>query len=105
MHGMHGRTMYNAVALPSMLYAADVWCLPPMKIGGGKKTRGMGGAIAKLETMQRKAAIQATGALRTTPSDMLFAHADMTPLKEHIKLICQWAALQIATLLEAHPLS
>jgi len=105
MHGMHGRTMYNAVALPSMLYAADVWCSPPMKIDGGKKTRGMGGAIAKLETVQRKAAIQATGALRTTPTDMLFAHADMTPLKEHIKLICQRAALRIATLPEEHPLS
>jgi hypothetical protein len=31
MHGQHARALYYAVALPSMLYAADVWCTPPMK--------------------------------------------------------------------------
>jgi len=105
MHGTHGRTIYQAVALPSMLYVADVWCTPPVKINSGKHTRGMGGANAKLETVQRKAALQVTGALRTTPSDLLFAHADLVPLKEHIKIVCQWAALQLATLPEEHLLS
>jgi ribonuclease HI len=48
--------------------------------------------------------IQATGALRTTPSDLLFAHADMAPMKWLVKLQCQRAALRLATLGESHPL-
>jgi len=105
MHGQHMRTLYQAVALPSMLYAADIWCTPPMKIGGGRVTRGMGTAIAKMEMVQRKAALQMTGTLRTTPSDLLFAHADLIPLREHITTLCQRAALRVATLPREHPLS
>jgi len=57
-----------------------------------------------MESVQRKAALQATGALRTTPSDLLFAHADMLPLRLYIKTLCQRAALRIATLPKEHPI-
>ena len=53
----------------------------------------MGAAIRKMESIQRKAALQATRALRTTPSDLLFAHADMLPLRSYIKNMCQRVAL------------
>ena len=56
------------------------------------------------ETVQRKAALLVTGALRTTPSDLLFAHTNMLPLRYHIKLICHGSALRIATLPKEHPL-
>ena len=104
MHGAHSRRLFYSVALPSMLYAADVWCTQPAKGTGTKRARGMGAAIRKMESVQRKAALQATGALRTTPSDLLFAHADMLPLRSYIKTICQRAALQVATLPKEHPL-
>ena len=57
-----------------------------------------------MESVQRKAALQATGALRTTPSDLLFAHADMLPLRTYAKALCQRAALRIATLPKEHPI-
>jgi len=51
-----------------------------------------------MESIQRKAA------LRTTPSDLLFAHADMLPLRIYVKALCQRAALRIATLPKEHPI-
>ena len=105
--GMHRRFMrrlFYSVAAPSMLYAADVWCTQPAKRTGTKIARGMGAVIRKMESVQRKAALQTTGALRTTPSDLLFAHADMLPLRYYIRTLCQRAALHIATLPKEHPI-
>ena len=106
MRGMHGtftRRLFYSVAAPSMLYAANVWCTQPAKRTGMKAARGMGAAIRKIESIQRKAVLKTTGALRTTPSDLLFAHADMPPLRTYVKNLCQWAALHIATLPKRHP--
>jgi len=102
MHGTFTRRLFYSVAAPSMLYAADVWCTQPAKRTGTKAARGMGAAIRKMESIQRKAALQATGVLRTTPSDLLFAHADMLPLRIYVKALCQRAALRIATLPKEH---
>ena len=104
MRGMHTWQLYYSVALLSMLYAVDVWCTQSLERKGRKAKRGMWAAIRKLESVQRKAALQTTGALRTTLSDLLFSHADMLPLSVHIKLRCQQAALQIVTLPKMHPL-
>jgi len=104
MHRMLTRRLFYSVAAPSMLYAADVWCTQPAKRSGTKIARGMGAAIRKMESIQRKVALQATGALRTTPSDLLFAHADMLPLRLYIKTLCQRAALRVATLPKEHPI-
>jgi len=73
------RRLFYGVAVASMLYAVDIWGAPSFrKIDSGKAGSG---TLKKLDSVQRKAAIQATGALRTTPSDLLFAHADMLPMK------------------------
>jgi len=104
MRGTHARRLYYSVAIPSMLYAADVWCPQSASPPNTKKKAGMKAAIRKMEAVQRKAALMATGALRTTPTDLLFAHANMLPLRSHIKLICHGSALRIATLPKEHPL-
>lgn len=104
LQGEYARRMYLAGAIPSMLYGADIWCPPPPRKANGKRPRGMNGAIGKMESIQRKAAIQATGALRTTPSDLLFAHADLLPMQEQIAKICENAAMRMATLPKSHPL-
>ena len=71
MHGMFTRRLFYSVTALSMLYAADVWCTQPARRLGTKTARGMGVAIRKMESIQRKAALQVTRALRTTPSDPL----------------------------------
>ncbi|KAF8954633.1 hypothetical protein BDZ97DRAFT_1676236, partial [Flammula alnicola] len=84
MQGAFARRMFYGVTAASMLYAADVWCAPPRGRRGrnGRIKEGTTAAIRKMETVQRKAALQVTGALRTTPTDLLFAHADMIPMQE-----------------------
>ena len=104
MKGEFMRAMLYGVALPSMLYAADVWCVPPVRRVSGRQTRGTKGFIGRMERVQRQAAIQITGALRTTPTDLLLAHADITPMEYHLRKICHSAALRIATLPQTNPI-
>ena len=104
MGGTWARRLYYGAIAPSMLYAVEIWASMGLEKGEAGRARGTVGTMKKMESVQRKAAIQATGALRSTPSDLLFAHADMPPLAYHIKQICQNSALRIATLLEEHPL-
>jgi ribonuclease HI len=99
------RRVYYGAAVASMLYAVDVWCAPSFKEGRGSSVgNGMSGVVKKLESIQRKAAIQATGSLRTAPSDALFAHADMIPMRHLIRAHCQRAATRLATFNSHHPL-
>lgn len=98
------RRIYYTTISTSMLYAVDIWCPPQPRIHG-KKPRGIGGVvIKKLKTVQRRAAIQATRALCTTPFNLFFAHADMTPMNKQIQHMCNGAALQLALLPVIHPL-
>src|SRR5271168_4739184 len=96
------RRLYYGVAVASTLYAVDVWGAPSFNRKDSKKTSS--GLVRKLDTIQRRAAIQATGALRTTRSDLLFAHADMAPMKWLLNSHCQRAAVRMATLDTRHPL-
>ena len=100
--GTFSRRLYLGVAVPSMLYAADVWCTPAA--GASKRSRGSSGFITKLERVQRAAALQITGGLRTSPTDLLDVHADLLPLRLFIKKLCHRAALRIACLPKTHPL-
>src|SRR5271168_2650149 len=96
------RRLYYTVGLAKMLYTADVWCTSPLdrpRAASRSSTH-----ITKMEHVQRKVALRITGALRTTPSDLLLPHAGLIPLQLQIKKICQSSALRIATLPEHHPL-
>ena len=62
------KRLYLMVGLAKMLYAADVWCPPPTD-KPGTFTRAST-HVTKMEREQRKIALQTTGALRTTPSDL-----------------------------------
>ena len=93
------RRFYLVVAIPHMLYAADVFLIPPRK---GK--RGTKGIMTQLARVQRRAAIHTTGALHTTPYDLLDAHADLLPFTLLVDKMCHAAALCLATLPQSHPL-
>jgi ribonuclease HI len=102
--GALARRIYYGAAVASMLYAVDVWGAPPIK------SRGEGLRVETINKMQstqrrpRRAAIQATGGLRTTPTDLLFAHADMIPIKQLIEAHCHRSAIRLASLHPSHPL-
>lgn len=98
------RQLYLGVGIPSMLYAAEVWCEPSVAEKGGRMTLGARGMVNKLEKVQRMALLQVTGALRTTPTDLLEIHAEIPPINMKIREMCQRAALRLATLPKTHPL-
>jgi hypothetical protein len=49
--------------------------------------------LNKIESIQQLAEIKATEALKTTPADVLFAHAHMPSLQYEINRMCHAAAL------------
>jgi hypothetical protein len=70
------RRLYLSVAIPKMLHAADISLLT----GSKKSGAGSAAVVARLTMIQRKAAIAITGAMRTTATDVLNAHANLLPV-------------------------
>jgi hypothetical protein len=100
-HGIsvkYARMYWLNVAIPKMFYAAEVW----MPIPGA--ARGSLGPTRAFERIQRQAAIHITGALRTTPSDLLYAHADLLPMLLQIEKLLHRATTRLASLPPTHPL-
>ena len=96
------RQLFKAIAVPRMLYAADIFLTPVDSRPEHGRTSGSVGHIAKLARVQRTAAIHATGAMRTTATDVLDAHADLLPFHILINQICHRSALRLATLPDTH---
>ncbi|KAF7773567.1 hypothetical protein Agabi119p4_5734 [Agaricus bisporus var. burnettii] len=97
------RQLYLGVAIPKMTYAIDVWYEPPYLKEGAKKRTGSVKALKKLTSLQRIAAIAITGGLRTTPNDILDAHAGLLPCHLQLELTCFRNALRICTLPANNP--
>ena len=70
----HMTVFYFTIALPKMLYTADLFL-----ITGSKKTKGMVGFINKLARVHRQALLSITGAMNTTAMATLEAHANIPP--------------------------
>ncbi|KAF8576243.1 hypothetical protein K439DRAFT_1367777, partial [Ramaria rubella] len=73
--GSQLRKFYLAVAI---LYAAVVFLVPESTHSIGTK-----GRITKLAWIQRMAAVHAIGAMRTSPTDSVDAHAQSCPQSSH----------------------
>ncbi|KAH9923416.1 uncharacterized protein BXZ73DRAFT_51019, partial [Epithele typhae] len=73
------KRLYMSVAIPCVLYAADVFLHPEGLDREGRRVRGSVGAIRKLATLQRQALLLITGALRTTATDVLEIHVGLLP--------------------------
>ncbi|OBZ69518.1 hypothetical protein A0H81_10498 [Grifola frondosa] len=98
------KRLYLAVAVPSMLYAADVFLTPVRMLPGGKRLHGSVGAIKRLERVQRQALLIMTGAMRTTATDIMCAHANLLPFTLLVDKICHRAITRVCTLPKTHPL-
>ncbi|KAI0310470.1 hypothetical protein OF83DRAFT_1036746, partial [Amylostereum chailletii] len=94
----YGQQYYLAVAAPKMLYAADVFISPPAAGNGHSK-----GVIRKLSRIQRGASIHILGALRSTATTVLDAHANLLPFETLIDKVCHDAATRYATAPPTNP--
>ena len=99
------RHLYLAVAIPSMLYAVDTFITPLHKPDGTRRSSGSVGAVKKLSRVHREALILITGAMRTTATDIMNAHADLLPFPLLIDKLCHRATVRMCTLPATHPLA
>jgi hypothetical protein len=98
------RQLYQAVAIPKMLYAADIWFTPVYRTGSDSSQRGSLGVVSKMSTVQRIAAITITGAMRSTTTDTLEAHANLLPIALLLQNTCHRAIIRLAAHPPTHPL-
>ena len=97
--------LYQSVAIPKFTYAADIWFRPLFKGNSTESIqRGSKGIADRLTSVQRIAALSITGAMRTTPTDSLEAHANLFPIPLLMQKICHRATVRLATLPQSHPL-
>ena len=75
------RQLYQAVAVPGFAYAADVWFDPVLRPEAGGKARGSVGTARRLTSVQRIATAAVTGALHTSATDVMEAHAYLLPVE------------------------
>jgi hypothetical protein len=95
----HMRQYCLTVAVPKLLYAADIFLVP-----GTTRSKGIKGNINKLAQVQRQAALAITGEMRTTASDTLDAHANLLPFQLLVDKVVHRAAVWLACLPDKHPL-
>jgi len=74
------RKLYLSVVIPKMTYGLDVWYTPPHKLKGRKRQTGSVKALKEFKKIQRIATLAITGALRTTPNELLDSHAGLLPI-------------------------
>lgn len=99
------RLTYIAIAIPCMLYTADVF-LNPQRRAAKKRRDGKSSikTVNSLVMIQRKAAILIMGAMHTTAGDTLDVHANLLPMQEQVDVYCHRALVHMACLLPGHPL-
>ena len=100
----YARWLYISVALPRILYGADVWCGPPGRANNNKGNRGTAKVINQLATIQQSGALAILGALRTSPTNALNACAFLLPAEKLVERCCHKAAVHLATVPLEHPL-
>jgi hypothetical protein len=84
---------YTSVIVPKILYAADVWITPLNKPPNAKRTTGSVSIIKRLASIQRIATLAITGAMRSTATNVLDAHAFILPMHLAIHRACFHAIL------------
>lgn len=97
------RQLYISVAVPKMTYALDVWFVPPYKKEGKRNNSGSVRALKSMGKIQRIATLAITGGLRTSPNDLLDAHAGVLPANLMLERICYAAMVRAASLPAGHP--
>ncbi|PSR77856.1 hypothetical protein PHLCEN_2v7677 [Hermanssonia centrifuga] len=99
------KRLYFSIALPSMLYAADVFLIPQHTTALAKKTRGSVGPTHRLSKVHRQALLMITGGMRTTATDTMEAHSNVLPFHLLINKMCHQATVRLCTLPLTHPLA
>jgi ribonuclease HI len=97
--------LYLSIAVPRMLYGADLFLTPQKNLTKKVSTyRSTQAIVNKLAAVQRRAAIMITGALATTAADILDTLANLLPFRLLVDQHRHRTAIRLATLPSKHPL-
>ena len=96
--------LYNAVIVPRICYASDVWYTPPSKGTRGGRRQGSIHFTNRIESIQRQAAIAITGAMRTVAGDAAIVHANIKPIALQLRENGLKSYARILTRPASHPL-
>ena len=97
--------IYLAVAIPRMLYAADIFLTPETYNHGNRTAQQSSWAVIdKLSAVQWHATISITGGMSTTVNDILDVLSNLLPFHLLVERYWYQAALQLASLPKLHPL-
>jgi len=83
-----------------MLYAADLFLIPDSCCCKGTK-----GHIGRLWKIQRQASLHIAGAMKSIPTDIIDACADLLPFHHLVDKLVHRAVVRLAALPQAHPLT
>ncbi|KAF4618845.1 hypothetical protein D9613_009693 [Agrocybe pediades] len=97
------RRLYLTVIIPKMTYGLDVWYTPPHKPEGKRRQIGSVKALKEFRKIQRLATLAITGAMRTTPNELLDSHAGLLPVDLLLKKICHRAIIRLSSLPQTNP--
>lgn len=88
-----------------MTHGLDVWYTLPHKPVGRRKNTGSVKALRELGKLQRMVTTTINGTLRTSPTDLLDAHAGLLPMDLLLKKICFRSKIQVCTTPLTNPVS
>jgi len=107
-HGINTKyiwQLYLSIAVPHMLYTTGIFLTPQQNIGKrAKNSHNKQAAINKLASIQRRAAIMITGAMKTMAMDILEVMENLLPFHLLVNKHHHCAAICLATLPNSHPL-
>ncbi|KAH8806569.1 hypothetical protein DL96DRAFT_1448920, partial [Flagelloscypha sp. PMI_526] len=63
------------------------------------------GALRKMESLQRSATLAILGCYRTTPTDLLDAHANLWPMELYLDRLCHRATTRVCSLPITNPVA
>jgi ribonuclease HI len=98
------RQLYQAIAVPKMIYAASLWFSPAFTENSNVPQRGSIGIAKRMASIQRIATLAMTGAMRSTATDVLEAHTNILPTTLLLQNACHRAIIRIAAHPKSHPL-
>lgn len=97
------RRLYLGICVPRMLYGADIFLKAPHTSIMNPKQRERG-VMKQIRTIQRRAALAITGAMSTTPTELLDMYANLLPVTHLVDKLRFGAALRLSTVPRTHPL-
>jgi ribonuclease HI len=103
----YARQVYIAVCLPKMLYAAELWAsIRRHRTSNNRQPRNRApkGLIGKMASVQRRALVAISGAMRTTPTVLLEAHLNILPIDLHLDNVRHRALIRLSTLPPSNPI-